>query len=62
MPRITSDITEDAKKYIQDLADSKKWSFSLTVSVLLEYAIREKQRKKKNNNECQPGHLGQGNS
>lgn len=50
MPRITSDITEELKQEIQTMADDKKWSFSLMVSVLLQYAIREKHRKSKKNN------------
>jgi hypothetical protein len=49
MPRITSDISEETKKYIKAMAGSRKWSFSVAVSVLLEYAIKEKQRKKKDN-------------
>ena len=59
MPRITSDINEDLKQEIQGMADDKKWSFSFMVSVLLQYAVREKQRKKKNNSQYNPANSRQ---
>ncbi len=39
---IEQTIEDDVKKF----ADTKKWSVSKAISVLLEYAIKEKQRKK----------------
>jgi len=43
--RKTVDIDEQLEKTIQDMADAKKWSFSYMSYVLLQYAIKEKQRK-----------------
>lgn len=45
MKRKTIDIDETLEKVIQDMADAKKWSFSYMGYVLLQYAIKEKQRK-----------------
>jgi hypothetical protein len=47
MKRKTIDIDETTEKAIQDMADAKKWSFSYMSYVLLQYALKEKQRKKK---------------
>lgn len=60
--RNTIYMDSDTKKAIDDVASKKNWSFSHACYVLLQSAIREKQRKKKNNNEHHPGHMGQGNS
>jgi len=59
MSRITSDISDDLKLEIQSMADEKKWSFSYMVDVLLQYAVREKNRKKKVRVENNTGHMGQ---
>jgi len=45
MKRKTIDIDETLEKIIQEMADSKKWSFSYMSYVLLQYAVKEKQRK-----------------
>lgn len=44
--RKTVDMTEELELQIQEFADEKKWSFSYMSYVLLQYAIKEKQRKK----------------
>jgi hypothetical protein len=62
MPRITSDISNELKDAIQVMADDKKWSFSQTVCVLLQYAVKEKHRKKKNNSQNNTGYVGQSDS
>ena len=59
--RSTVYMDSDLKKVIDDMADEKIWSFSHMCYVLLQGAVREKLRKKKNNNERTPGHMGQGN-
>lgn len=50
MPRITSDISIELRDTIWEMSKEKQWSFSKTVSVLLQYAVREKLRKSKKNN------------
>lgn len=45
MKRKTIDIDESLEKTIQEMASAKKWSFSYMSYVLLQYAVKEKQRK-----------------
>jgi hypothetical protein len=45
--RKTVDITSDLEREVQSIADEKKWSFSYTSYVLLQQAVKEKNRKKK---------------
>ena len=45
--RKTIDMTEELETEIQDMADEKKWSFSYMSYVLLQQAVKEKNRKKK---------------
>ena len=47
MPRITSDIDPELKETITKMAEKDKRSFSYTVSVLLQQAVKEKLRKQK---------------
>lgn len=61
MVRATIDMDFELKDTIHKMAQDKNWSFSYMSYVLLQYAIKEKQRKKKGNNERKPGHMGQGN-
>lgn len=44
--RKTIDIHPELVKIIQEMADKKYWSFSYMSYVLLQYAAREKIRKK----------------
>jgi predicted transcriptional regulator len=48
MKRTTLYLDENLIQKVKEIAESQKRSVSFMVSVLLEYAIREKQRKKKN--------------
>lgn len=50
MLRATVDMDFDLKDTIHSMAQEKKWSFSKMAYVLLQYAVREKQRKKSKNN------------
>jgi hypothetical protein len=45
--RITSDCDTGLKKIIQEMADKKNWPFSYMSYVLLQQAVKEKNRKKK---------------
>ena len=45
--RDTVDMTEELKATIQEMADEKIWAFSYTCYVLLDFAVKEKNRKKK---------------
>jgi hypothetical protein len=47
MKRKTVDIDENLEKTIQEMADKRNWSFSYMSYVLLQYAVKEKSRKKK---------------
>ncbi len=62
MPRITSKITDELQAEILSMAEDKKWTFSYMVSVLLQYAVKEKLRKKKNNSEHHPSDSRQNNA
>jgi len=48
MKRTTIYITPETEEYISKMAVAKKWSASKTISYLLEFSIKEKSRKKKN--------------
>jgi hypothetical protein len=47
MSRITSDIDQNLKDAITSMAEKDKRSFSYTVSVLLQQAVKEKLRKQR---------------
>jgi antitoxin component of RelBE/YafQ-DinJ toxin-antitoxin module len=47
--RNTVYMDADLKKTIDDVADKKNWSFSHACYMLLQSAIKEKQRKSKKN-------------
>ena len=47
MIRTTIYLDENLLSELQKIANSKKWSITKAISVLLEYAIKEKQRKYK---------------
>lgn len=53
MKRKTVDIDENLEKMIQEMADKRKWSFSYMSYVLLQYAVKEKSRKRKLGEEVQ---------
>lgn len=46
MKRKTVDIDENLEKTIQGMADKKNWSFSYMSYMLLQSAVKEKNRKK----------------
>lgn len=50
MKQITSRIDMELHKIISEMADKNDRSFDYTVYVLLQYAVKEKSRKKKENN------------
>lgn len=60
--RKTVDFDLDLFETIDQMRIVKNCSFSYVCYVLLQYAVKEKQRKRKNRNEGQPGHMGEGNS
>ena len=45
--RDTVDMTNELKAEIQEMADERNWSFSYMSYVLLQQAVKEKNRKKK---------------
>ena len=45
--RKTVDLDTELAKVIQEMADKRNWSFSYMSYVLLQYAVREKARKRK---------------
>ena len=45
--RKTIEMDTELSQYIQDMADEKVWSFSYMSYVLLQQAVKEKNRKKK---------------
>jgi hypothetical protein len=47
MPRISVDITPETEKYLIGQKLSKGSSISFEANVLIEYAIRDRKRKKK---------------
>jgi len=47
MKQITSRIDEELHKTIKDMANKRNWSFDTTVYILLQQAVKEKNRKKK---------------
>lgn len=49
MRRTTLYLDEKLIDQVKEIAEKQKRSVSFMVSVLLEYAIKEKQRKKKSN-------------
>ena len=51
MKQITSRIDEDLHKIIKEMADKRNWPFDHTVYVLLQYAVKEKTRKRKTGEE-----------
>lgn len=64
--RKTIDITEELQKTIEKMADAKNWSFSYMCFVLLQQAVKEKNRKKKsanakNNSTNHPDNMGKSN-
>lgn len=61
MPRITSKISDELHAEIKLMADEKKWTFSYMVSVLLQNAVKERNRKKKNNSKNHASDLGESN-
>lgn len=46
--RKTIEIDTDLEKTIQEWADSRNWSFSYASYVLLQQAVKERTRKRKN--------------
>ena len=46
MKQITSRIDMELHKTIKEMADKKNWPFDYTVYVLLQQAVKEKNRKK----------------
>lgn len=46
--RKTIEMDTDLAKIIQDMADAKKWAFSYMAYDLLQQAVKEKTRKRKN--------------
>jgi hypothetical protein len=50
MPRFTSDIDENTLSEIKLIAKKEKRSTSFVISVLLQQAIKERNRKRKKNN------------
>jgi len=46
MVRKTIEIDNDLCKEIEDMADEKKWSFSYMGYVLLQQAVKERNRKR----------------
>ena len=45
--RETTDMDDELKKEIKEMADERNWSFSYMSYVLLQQAVKEKNRKKK---------------
>jgi hypothetical protein len=45
--RKSVDMDKELEKTIQDMADKRNWSFIYTAYVLLQFAVKEKTRKKK---------------
>ena len=45
--RDTVDMTNELKAEIQEMADERNWAFSYMSYVLLQQAVKEKNRKKK---------------
>jgi hypothetical protein len=48
MPRITSDIPAELRDFIKDFSEKNNRSFSKTVCLLLQQAVKERTRKRKN--------------
>lgn len=57
--RKTIELDTDLYDTIEAMAKEKGWSFSYMSYILLQYAIKEKHRKKKNSSQNNTGHLGQ---
>lgn len=65
MVRISGYISEELASSIEEIAERENRKFTPMISILLQLAVKEKNRKrnaKKDNSEHSAGNLGSGNS
>jgi predicted transcriptional regulator len=53
MIRATTDMDDDLKKEIKEMAQKNNWAFSYMCYILLQQAVKERKRKRKNAKEIQ---------